>query len=155
MIQKTKALVLQQIRQGATPHGLAMSCVVGILFGCMPVYGLSTPLCILFGFLLSLNHPVIQAVNYLMLVPQLILLPIFISVGRRMLGIDPIPFDPRVLFDEFVKDPETFIRHFGTAILSGLLVWVLIAPIAGFVIYRILHRIFTKAQSLRNKNLDF
>lgn len=155
MIQKTKTLILQQIRQGATPHGLALSCVIGCVFGCMPLYGLSTPLCIAAGLLLRLNHPVIQAANYLMLVPQLVLLPIFISVGRRMIGAQPLPGDPSVIFDEFVKEPKLFIEHFGTAVASGVLVWALVAPIAGFILYRVLLGIFTRAQKLRERNLDF
>ena len=137
-------MIREQLTQGATPAGLARSCAFGVIIGCCPLFGLTTLMGIAVAVRLKLNHVTLQAVNYAMAAPQLILMPLFLRVGELLTLADPMPLNPLVLFPEFYESPTAFFTKYWAAALYALMGWALFAPIAAFVVYRLTKPIFIR-----------
>ncbi len=69
--------ILDLLRQGITPEKIALSIALGLTLGVAPVLGSTSILCLLAAFVLGLNLPAIQLVNYLVYPLQLALLAPF------------------------------------------------------------------------------
>jgi len=121
--------VVAQLKQGATPEGLADSIAAGLLAGTLPFLGLTTALAALLGWRMRLNHPVLQAVNYALSPVQLALIVPFVRLGERILGADPVPLSPVEVVKAFGADPLNALQRFGMSGLHAFLAWVLIMPI--------------------------
>src|SRR5579871_1971275 len=80
------------LSQGITPHKIALTLVLGVLLGVIPLIGASTTLCLVAAFAFRLNLPLIQLVNYLMYPLQIVLLIPFVQAGQRLFGQAPLPF---------------------------------------------------------------
>ena len=107
--------LLDQLRQGVAPEKLAWSVALGIAFGCFPIFGVTTLLCIVFGVALGLNHPAIQVFNHLCAPLQLALMLPFIRLGDRLLGLGPA-------------------AHVHVSLLHAMLAWCIVAPPAACLI---------------------
>jgi uncharacterized protein (DUF2062 family) len=130
--------IFDQFRQGITPDKIALTIALGIVLGVFPVLGAATTLCALGAVCLRLNQPIIQLVNYLAYPLQLSLLLVFYRFGESLFGQPHFPMSIGVLIDRFHAGPLTFIRDFGRIALQGVLVWLLIAPVAAGVIFVVL-----------------
>src|SRR5215472_7734567 len=89
---KLTRLVLALLSQGITPHKIALTLVLGVLFGVIPLIGTSTTLCALAALALGLNLPLIQLVNYLVYPLQILLLIPFVQAGQWLFRQPPLPF---------------------------------------------------------------
>jgi len=125
--------VLDQVKQGADANGLANTVAAGLIIAVIPVLGITTALCVAVGLKWRLNQPVIQAVNYLLYPVQIILLPVFILLGAKLFGVEPVSFDPKTVFSEFTTDPGLFMSNYGMAGLRACMVWLLISPVLFFI----------------------
>lgn len=134
--------LLEQLRQGATPEGLAASCAVGVVIGVNPILGSTTVLCLAAGALGRLNHVALQLANHLVYPLELILLPGFVRLGEWVFRLDPVPLNPITLVQEFLTGPVVFLRKFGGSGLAGIAVWLVLGVPAGFLGARILKTIF-------------
>lgn len=133
-----------QIRQGATPEGMALTVACAISISIFPLLGTTMLLCLIAGIVLKLNQPVLHAVNYVLYPLQLILIPVFLKLGAVLTGSTPIVFDPLLIIQEFSADIGLFFKKYGMAGLHGVLVWCLVAPVITWISYHILIRIFKK-----------
>lgn len=70
--------------QGASPRAITECVILGALIGVIPVFGTSTVTLTLVAARRRLNLPAIQAVNWLMAVPQLALWVPFMRLGERL-----------------------------------------------------------------------
>ena len=57
--------IVDLLRQGITPEKIALSIALGAVLGIFPVLGSTTLLCAAAAFILRLNMPAIQVVNFL------------------------------------------------------------------------------------------
>jgi len=57
--------IVDLLRQGITPEKIALSVALGAVLGIFPVLGSTTLLCAAAAFILRLNMPPIQVVNFL------------------------------------------------------------------------------------------
>ena len=144
IFSKIRTVVVQQIKRGATAHGLAMSCGFAFSLGIVPLLGTSTFLCLIFGHLFKLNHPLMQAVNYLIYPLQIIFIPIFLYVGETILQEPHLSINPSELVQQFSADYRQFFSVFGMAGLHAALSWLLISPILGLICYAILRPVFKR-----------
>ena len=133
-----------QIRQGATPEGMALTVACGISISIFPILGATTLLCLMVGIIFKLNQPVLQAVNYVLYPVQIILIPLFLKLGADLTGSIPISFDPVLIVQEFSTDTVLFFKKYGMAGLHGILVWLMVAPFIIWIFYQILLQIFKK-----------
>ncbi len=130
--------VLEQLRQGITPERIAWSVALGFVVGVVPVLGIATGLCALAGWWLRLNQPVIQMVNYLAYPLQIALLLPFYRAGETLLGRDHLPLSLEAITGRFREGFWVFLREFGGVLAGGVLVWLLVAPVAAFALYGVL-----------------
>ncbi|MFP5358176.1 MAG: DUF2062 domain-containing protein [Gammaproteobacteria bacterium] len=125
-----------QLRQGVTPAKLALTLALGLTLGIFPLLGITTVLCALLAVWLRLNQPVIQLVNYAAYPVQLLLLIPFYRAGERLFGADPVPiFSVADLVARFNAGPWQFVLDYGLVGLYGVVVWLLLAPLLGLLIY--------------------
>ena len=132
------------LRQGATPEKLALSLALGITIGLVPVLGVSTALCAGVAFALRLNMPAIQLVNYLLAPLQLLLVIPFLRFGEWLAQAPrfPITVDAGLaLLSEGVMHAVSVL---GGAIVHATLGWVVLAPLAGYALYRSLRPILAR-----------
>ena len=149
--QKIHQLIRSQLTQGATPEGLALCCAIGVMIGNFPIMGTTTIICALLGLYLELNQPVLQLANYMMLIPQLIMIPIFLWIGETLTGSSHISLNPQQLMQDFMAAPLLFFRNFGMAAVHTLIAWALIAPFMGLTTYFIMRFVFRRTQGLLAK----
>lgn len=129
-------LIVAQLRQGITPEKIALTIALGGLLGVFPILGTSTALCALAGVWLRLNQPIIQLVNYLVYPLQLLFLLPFYRAGETLFGQPHVPiFSVIELIDRFRAGPLQFVLDYGRVALFGVVVWCLVAPLAGMALY--------------------
>src|SRR5208283_1264779 len=81
---KRKAAVW--LRQGISPHQLALTLALGFAIGCFPILGVTTAICAVLAVALRLNLPAIQAANYAAMPLQLALVLPFVRLGGWFLA---------------------------------------------------------------------
>lgn len=135
MFQKIRAVIVGQITQGATPHGLALTSAFAVSLGLFPLIGSTTILCFVFALIFRLNQPLIQSLNYLMFPIQILFMPVFLYIGETILQVPHITINPADVVRQFSEDPRLSFTLYGMAGLHAILAWVLIAPIIGTVLY--------------------
>lgn len=140
--RRVKEPILAQLTQGVTPEKLALTCALGGAIGVFPILGSTTLLCLLVGIFLKLNQPAIQAVNYVVYPFQLGLLPVFVRLGEKLYGAEPVPLFPTDLIREFMQGPDPFLSKYGRAGIYAITAWALIAPVFVIGIYFPLRAIF-------------
>ncbi len=133
------------LRQGLSPHQLALSTVAGAWFGVMPVLGVTTALCTAVALLTRLNLLAIQAVNWAVYPLQIVLLYPFFLLGARLHRVDAPPVDPSTLTSLFRDDWRQAIALLGNATLHALSAWLLIGLPLALAAYFVLVPIFRRA----------
>lgn len=137
---------MAQLLQGVSPSGLAMSCAFAVPISVFPILGATTTMCLIVGMALRLNQPTMQAVNYLLTPFHILLIPVFLRIGERLYGSDPVSLNPKTLWSEFMADQTTFFDRYGWAGLHALTAWALIMIPAGFLVFFAAHRIFKRLE---------
>lgn len=117
----------EQLRRGLSPRELSVTVSLGAVLGVFPILGSTTALCFLAAWAFRLNHPVIQAANWLVAWVQPALILLFVRLGERALRAEPVPFDPRELIEDFTASPTAFLARFGMTGLHGILGWAMVA----------------------------
>jgi uncharacterized protein (DUF2062 family) len=135
--------ILDLLRQGITPEKIALSIALGAVIGIFPVLGSTTILCATAAFVLRLNLPAIQFVNFLIYPLQLILFLPFLQAGGRITGAAPVTLSMKEVFGMFKSDPWSLIKMLWTASLGAMAIWTVMSPLAIAALY------FTLAPVLR------
>ena len=120
--------IAAQITQGITPEKISLSLALGSLCAFFPILGVATPLCLLAGFALRLNQPVIQLVNAVT-APLYPLVVLGLESARgRLLGAPAgaLALGPRVAW--LRHDPAEFLRRFAPLSGQAVLGWAVVAP---------------------------
>ena len=135
-------------RQGRSPQKIALCLALGTCLSLFPILGTTTVLCTAAAVAFRMNLPAIQAINWLMSGPHLLMIPVFLRIGERISGAPPIPFDAAEWARVFAETPGVFVLRFGHAALHAILGWTVTAVPAAAVGYAILvpilrHRIGT------------
>ena len=147
MFKKIQAFLLAQMKQGVTPHGIALACAVG-LTGCIfPTLGATTLLCFVAAHFLRLNHPIVQTVNYGSGPLQLLMFPVFIKLGAWICNVPAVSVNPEKIYHVFMESPALFFRDYGWAWLQSILAWMVCAPFVMFATYKIVRLIFARTAS--------
>lgn len=134
--RRVVAPIVAQLRQGVTPPQIALALAAGSVIGIFPILGATTLLCAMFAFVLKLNQPVIQLVNYLIYPLQIALLFPFYRAGEKLFGQTPVPLlSIGELNTRFWAAPGQFLIDYGLVALYGATVWTLLAPALAALIY--------------------
>lgn len=131
------------LRSGINAPGLARSAAVGFTGGIFPIPGTTTIICILMCQALHrwwkapTNIVITQLVNVLVLPIELALIPAFMYLGRLVFS----PGSAAVPVDELIKGmkqhPLTTLWHGLGDLLIAVVVWTVLSPIIGIIIYSV------------------
>lgn len=132
------------LTQGITPEKIALSIAFGIVLGVFPVLGSTTILCAGTAFILRLNQPAIQLVNYLIYPLQLILLLPFIRAGEHLFHAAPLQLSLAEMLAMVHANWRHAIATLWIAGAHAVCAWLLIGPLAIFLIYFVLSRILRR-----------
>jgi uncharacterized protein (DUF2062 family) len=135
--------IVDLLRQGITPEKIALSIALGAVLGIFPVLGSTTILCAAAAFVLRLNLPAIQLVNYLIYPVQLVLFLPFLQAGSRIIGARPVALSMTDVFGMIKSAPWTLIKMLWVASLGAMAIWMVVSPVLIAAIY------FTLAPVLR------
>ena len=130
--------ILAQLRQGLTPHEVALTLALGTVCGIFPFLGFTTGLCFVTALALRLNQPIIQIVNQLLWPVQLAMIVVYLKAGSWLYGAAPMPFNPEEVRKIFAEDPNpwtAFWSRFGLMGLHALTAWLISVPLIVAVIY--------------------
>lgn len=127
--------IVHQLKQGITPEKIALTIALGLLISIFPILGATTLLCALAAFLLRLNQPIIQLINYLAYPLQIVMLIPFYRAGEHLLRLSPTPLNIPLLIERLRANAGQFFKDFGLIAAGGVLVWLVVAPFAIAVIY--------------------
>jgi len=126
--------LVNQLTQGSSPSKLAWTIAAGIVLGVFPIMGSTTLVCLFAGWILKLNQPILHIFKTAVYPLHLALILVFIRLGEMLHGVPLISFSIPELVAKFNADPLQFARDFGMAAWHGVTAWLLIAPVALFVI---------------------
>ncbi len=150
MLRRVREFIGHQLKQGATPQGLALTCAMGFFISLFPIIGATTVLCLAAGWALKLNQPTLQAVNYLLAPLQLLMIPVFIKAGAWVFHVPAVSVNPKTIVSEFMNDPGHFFSAYGMASLQSIVAWAILTPPTAFILYRILLLVFKSGKRIRD-----
>jgi uncharacterized protein (DUF2062 family) len=130
--------VIELLRQGVTPEKIALSIVFGITLGVFPVLGSTTALCAIAALAFRLNLPAIQIVNYFVYPLQIALLIPFFRLGEKLFAAQHLPLSVPQIYAMIHASVSGAIRALWTTTWHAMVIWCLLAPLAGIVLYLIL-----------------
>jgi uncharacterized protein (DUF2062 family) len=128
-------VLLAQLRQGITPHKIALSIALGTIVAIFPLMGTTTALCLLVGIALRLNQPMLQLVNWIAWPLQIPGIYFFVRAGEWITRTPPISFSIPALLVAFKNSPVRFLQQYGMTGLRGVLAWALMAPLLAALLY--------------------
>ena len=144
--------IRNQLTQGVSVKAIAIGIAVGAVCGIFPVLGTTTVLTTLFAFLLKLNQPVAQAINFLVYPLHIALIPAFIRFGEFLFGADPIPFSISPMLKQFSDAPIDFLYQFKATFIHCITGWLVAAPfIAALIILMVTPVLKSAALRLTSK----
>ncbi len=124
-----------QLTQGITVEKIALTISLGLTLGIFPILGATSLLSGLAAWAWRLNQPIIQGITVLSFPLQVILLIPFYRAGEWLFGASPVPLSIPLIIQRFFEDTGLFFRDYGMTGLRGIAVWVLLAPLAGTVLF--------------------
>jgi len=137
--------LLALLRQGVSPQRLALSVALGIVIGNIPIFGISTLLCATIALVFRLNLAAIQLAQTAMAPTQLLLIIPFVRLGDWILRAPSGPVSIKAvltLVDQGLV--HTVVVLWGAMLHAGF-AWLLVAPCAAFLIYKLLTPMFARA----------
>lgn len=142
--EKVVVPVLNFLKQGMTPHKLALSMALGFVLGLFPVVGITTLLCAVAAFILRINMAAIQLVNYLVYPVQLIALIPLIKLGAVVVGVNPIPYTLSELTTMIGEDFWGAVELLWFANVLGIMAWTFTVIPLGIILYLVLRFSFNR-----------
>jgi uncharacterized protein (DUF2062 family) len=137
--------LLTLMRQGMSPNRLAICVAIGVVVGNVPILGVSTLLCTALALGFRLNLPAIQVVQAFMAPTQLLLIIPFVRLGEWMLQVPPQPLSIKWGLALIAQGATRAVVVLWDAILHAGLAWLVVAPFAVLLFYRLLTPVFARA----------
>jgi uncharacterized protein (DUF2062 family) len=137
--------LLALLRQGVAPDRLALCVAVGVVVGNIPILGVSTLLCAAVAMAFRLNLPAIQIVQAAMAPTQVLLIIPFVRLGEWILRVPPQPVSIKEGLALLSQGAGRAVVALWDAILHAGLAWILVAPMAVFLLYKLLAPVFEHA----------
>ena len=134
--------VANLLKQGMTPHKLAVTVALGAVVGVVPAIGVTTMLGTLLAARFKLNIAATVLVSYLVQPLQLLLALPFIRAGISMFGLAELRLSFYEITAMFKKDWLEALSKLWIANLAGVSAWALMAVPAGVVLYLLMLPVF-------------
>lgn len=146
MYRKIIEPLLAFLKQGMSPQRLALCVALGVVVGNIPILGVSTILCTLIALLFRLNLPAIQLVQAFMAPTQVLLIIPFVRMGEWLLHAPRQPLSIKAATALMATGVVPAVRGLWDAIVHAGFAWLLVAPIALYVLYKALTLLFQRAR---------
>jgi uncharacterized protein (DUF2062 family) len=130
--------ILDLLRQGITPEKIALSVAFALVLGVFPALGWTTLLCLIVALGLRLNVPAMQLVNYLAYPLQLMLLVPFIRGGEILFRAPRLSLSLPQILSMVHAGVWQAIKTLWVSTVHAIAVWSLLAPIAIYLVYKVL-----------------
>ncbi len=130
--------LLELLKTGLTPEKMSLSIACGVVFGIFPALGTTTVLCAVAAFVLRLNLPAIQIVNYVVYPLQIFLLLPFYRAGELLFDASQLPLSFTKINAMMQADFWTSIKLLWSTTWHAIVVWAVVAPVIVFLVYWIL-----------------
>jgi uncharacterized protein (DUF2062 family) len=127
--------ILELLKQGITPHKIALATALGVLLGIAPILGTTIVSCTVAALALRLNLVLIQIVNNLVYPLQLLLLIPFVQAGQWLFRQPPLPLSVGQIVAMVKADFWGSIVALWGYTWHGAVAWLLFSAVAGPVIY--------------------
>lgn len=137
--------ILDLLRQGVTPEKIALSVALGAMLGIFPALGWTTILCAIAAWVLRLNLPAIQLVNYLMYPLQIVLLLPFFRLGEKLFNAPHLPISVPQILTMSKANLEDTVKLLWSTTWHAMVVWALFAPVAVALAYFLLVPLLRRA----------
>ncbi len=122
------------LKQGATPKKLAITLVVGILIGIIPIPGISTIVCAGIALMFGLNMAAIQLVNYFVYPLQIVLFVPLIGFGQLITGSNLKIFSFSQISEILTNNFLGAFYELWLLFLNGVAAWILLLfPLAAIL----------------------
>jgi len=137
--------IIALLRQGVTPERIALSLSFGLVLGVFPVLGTTTVLVTVAALLWRLNLAAIHAVHLAMTPVQIVLIIPFVRLGEHLVAVPPQPLSVEAGMALIASGAAHAIVVLRDAIAHAVLGWLLLGPIAIYVLYRALVPVLERA----------
>ena len=142
MKRRVFAPVADLLKQGMTPHKLAVTVALGAVVGVVPAIGVTTVMGTALAARFKLNIAATVLVSYLVQPLQLLLALPFIRTGISMFGLAELRLSFHEITAMFKEDWLEALNKLWIANLAGVSAWALMAVPAGVVLYLLLLPVF-------------
>jgi uncharacterized protein (DUF2062 family) len=139
--------LLQQLQQGMSADRLALAVAVGVVVGNIPIFGTSTILCAAIALAFRLNQPAIQIAQAAMAPTQLLLIIPFVRLGEWLMRAPHQAISIKAALAFAARDTGQAAVVLRDALIHAGVAWMLVAPIAGYTIYRLLTPVFRRLRA--------
>eukprot|EP00483_Globobulimina_turgida_P003222 UN03227 len=130
---------------------LTLSIVLGITLGLFPVPFMTTFVCLFSTFFVSVNVPIMTAVNLLVTPIELAMIPLFVMMGNYLKyygnfnsNLDVPSANISDLMASLKQNAFQGVRDFADVLLVAIIAWSIFQPIASFILYYALKPIVAK-----------
>jgi uncharacterized protein (DUF2062 family) len=137
--------MLTLLRQGVSPDRLALCVAIGVVVGNIPILGISTLLCTAIALTFRLNLAAIQLVQAAMAPTQLLLIIPFVRLGEWIVRAPPQPLSIKAGLALIAQGAGHAVVALWDAIVHAGFAWILVAPFAVFMFYKLLTPVFERA----------
>ncbi|MEJ8801851.1 DUF2062 domain-containing protein [Pontibacter sp. H249] len=127
--------VANLLKQGMTPHKLAVTVALGTVVGVVPAFGLTTVMGTALAARFRLNIAATILISYLMQPLQIIFFIPFVRAGIFMFGLEELRFTFDEITSMFKADWLAALNLLWKANLAAVSAWALLALPVGFVLY--------------------
>ena len=141
--------VLAQLRQGRSPHSIALAMALGAAVSVVPLLGVSTLLCLALGVALRLNPVVLQAANYAAYPAQLLLLLPFLRAGAWLFGAAPLALTLEELQRAAGSGVLSLLELYGGALARAVGAWGLTLPLLVRALYDLVRAVLVARRRWR------
>lgn len=141
----------KMVREGITPHKMALTVALGTAFGIIPVFGGTTIFCLLVAFIFGLNKPAILLINLFVYPLQLLFYVPFIHIGEYLFGFPHLLSSFADLIELFRSGWLVSTKVIWIHNLLGVLAWLLIMIPVSLLLYFITKPLFDRVISNMEK----
>jgi uncharacterized protein (DUF2062 family) len=138
------------LKQGLSPEKLALCVALGSVIGVFPAIGTTTLLCAFAAWLLRLNQPAIQTVNYVVYPLQFALLIPFYRLGEWLFRVPKLEITARGVKTLIHSGVFNAIHVLWDTTPRAIVAWMLVAPFAIALLYVALVPLFRRLNTERS-----
>jgi uncharacterized protein (DUF2062 family) len=136
--RKLRRPIKALLKQDLSHEKIALSISLGVTLGVFPVLGATTVLSAVAAFMLRLNLPAIQLVNFAVYPLQLLFLVPFLRAGSWLFGDQRFSGLGKEIIDLIQNDVWGGLGVLWNLTIYAVVVWLIISPLMIIILYKIL-----------------